>query len=132
MDEVAVAERLATLTAAIANVERMLVEMRDSVMRTQSEANVRLDAQEARLTALRLEFAQHCGESDVDEARRQTQAERDRHVVGQIAGHEVRIVALEKLAPAMKLVIWIGGIVGASVVALIWALITGQAVLAFP
>lgn len=132
MDEVAVAERLATLTASIANVERMLVEMRDSVMRTQAEANVRLDGQEARLTALRLEFAQHCGESDVDEARRQTQADRDQRMAERISEHEVRIVALERLAPAMKLVIWIGGILGASAVALIWALITGQAVLAFP
>jgi len=42
-----------------------------------------------------------------------------------------RLDTLEKLAPAMRVVIWMGGLLGASVLALIWALITGQAQIVF-
>jgi hypothetical protein len=48
-----------------------------------------------------------------------------------VGDHEDRIRALEKLAPAMRVVVWIAGVLGVSVIGLIWALITGQAVLAF-
>ncbi len=52
-------------------------------------------------------------------------------VIEVVDDHEDRIRELEKLAPAMRAVVWIAGILGVSVVTLIWALITGQAVLAF-
>jgi len=52
-------------------------------------------------------------------------------VVEKVDDHEGRIRALEQLAPAMRVVVWIAGVLGVSVIALIWALITGQAVLAF-
>jgi len=52
-------------------------------------------------------------------------------VIEVVDDHEDRIRSLEKLAPAMRLVVWIAGVLGVSVVTLIWALITGQAVLAF-
>ena len=42
-----------------------------------------------------------------------------------------RVAELEKLAPVMRGVLWFAGVLGVSVLALIWALITGQAVLAF-
>lgn len=56
---------------------------------------------------------------------------RSEAVVIKVDDHEERIRCLEKLAPAMKVVIWVAGVLGVSVIALIWALITGQAVLAF-
>ena len=45
--------------------------------------------------------------------------------------HEKRIRELEKLAPAMRAVIWLAGVLGVSVVALIWGLITGDIMLVY-
>jgi len=56
---------------------------------------------------------------------------RSESVVVTVKDHEDRLRALEKLAPAMRVVVWIAGVLGVSVIGLIWALITGQAVLAF-
>ena len=52
-------------------------------------------------------------------------------VIVRVEDHEDRIRALEKLAPAMKAVIWLAAVLGASVFALTWALITGQASILF-
>lgn len=43
-----------------------------------------------------------------------------------VKDHEKRLRELEKLAPAMRVVIWIAGALGLSVIGLIWGLITGQ------
>jgi len=43
-----------------------------------------------------------------------------------VQDHEKRLRELEKLAPAMRVVIWIAGALGLSVIGLIWGLITGQ------
>ena len=48
-----------------------------------------------------------------------------------VEDHEERIRNLEKLAPAMKVVIWIAGALGLSVIGLIWGLLTGQISLVF-
>ena len=48
-----------------------------------------------------------------------------------VEDHEKRLRDLEKLAPAMKVVIWIAGILGLSIIGLIWGLITDQISLAF-
>jgi hypothetical protein len=56
---------------------------------------------------------------------------RSESVVLKVEDHEDRLRALEKLAPTMRVVVWIAGVLGVSVIGLIWALITGQAVLAF-
>lgn len=42
-----------------------------------------------------------------------------------------RMRVVEALAPAIRLVMWVGAALGVSVVALIWALITGQAQVMF-
>lgn len=44
--------------------------------------------------------------------------------------HRERIKKLEELAPAMKVVIWIGGVLGVSVIGLIFAILTGQVTMA--
>ena len=46
--------------------------------------------------------------------------------------HEARLRAIEELAPLLKINQFILMVLGASVIALIWALITGQAALIFP
>jgi hypothetical protein len=53
------------------------------------------------------------------------------NVAKTVDDHEKRLRELEKLAPAMRLVIWIAGVFGVSIIALIWALITGQAIVQF-
>jgi hypothetical protein len=52
-------------------------------------------------------------------------------VVEKVEDHEARLRELEKLAPAMRVVIWVAGLLGASMIALIWALITGSAQILF-
>jgi chromosome segregation ATPase len=44
---------------------------------------------------------------------------------------EARMKKLEDLYPAIKTIIWIGVIIGGSIIAMIWALITGQAEIFF-
>jgi hypothetical protein len=48
-----------------------------------------------------------------------------------VEDHEERLRELEKLAPAMRAVIWLAGVLGISIVALIWGLITGSVTLIF-
>jgi hypothetical protein len=52
-------------------------------------------------------------------------------VINTVEDHEGRIRELERLAPAMKIVIWVATVLGVSVIALIWAMITGQAGIIF-
>lgn len=52
-------------------------------------------------------------------------------VIDIVDDHEDRIRLLEKLAPAMKAVIWVATVLGVSVIALVWAMITGQASILF-
>ena len=132
LDEVELAGQLATLTVSLANVESMVRELRDSVLRQQDQQDLRIGANTDGVQALRLEFAEHCGQVKVDEVRQQSQTEREGRIKDTLDDHEERIKQLERLAPAMRVVIWIGGALGVSVVALIWALITGQAVVVFP
>lgn len=44
---------------------------------------------------------------------------------------DLRVKEIEKLAPAVRVMMWVGALLGASIVALIWALITGQAQVMF-
>jgi hypothetical protein len=45
---------------------------------------------------------------------------------------EKRVAAIETLVPVLKIILWVMGALGASVIALIWALITGEAQVIFP
>ena len=53
-------------------------------------------------------------------------------MVDRVKDHEERLDNVEKLMPALRVVIWIGAALGVSVLALIWSMITGQVVLVFP
>lgn len=50
----------------------------------------------------------------------------------QVKDHEARVRVLETFAPFIKAAMALAGIIGASVIALIWALIVGQAQVVFP
>jgi hypothetical protein len=52
-------------------------------------------------------------------------------VIKEVGGMDLRLAAVEKLAPAMRAMLWVGVALGGSVIALIWSLITGQATLIF-
>ena len=45
---------------------------------------------------------------------------------------DCRVTDIEKLSPVMRVVLWVAGVLGVSILALIWALITGQATIGFP
>ncbi|MHC4749255.1 MAG: hypothetical protein ACYTFW_05210 [Planctomycetota bacterium] len=46
--------------------------------------------------------------------------------------HEKRMRDIEKLVPALRVVMWSGAALGFSIVGLIWSLITGQVHIHFP
>jgi hypothetical protein len=53
------------------------------------------------------------------------------NVAETVKDHEKRIREIEKLAPGIRLLFWLFGILGASVIGFIWLLITGQASIIF-
>lgn len=109
-----VLSRLATLALSIQNVESMVRDMRDA-LREQQEQQA---STETAVQEMRLELERRWQEVRTVEAE-----------VQKIEPLKQRVINLERLAPAMKVVIWIGAALGLSVLALIWALITGQATL---
>lgn len=48
-----------------------------------------------------------------------------------VRDHEKRLRNLETLAPGIRIIFWIAGVLGASVIVFIWSLITGQASIIF-
>ena len=54
------------------------------------------------------------------------------NLVEKVKDHEVRLDSVEKLMPAVRALIWIGGLFGISVIGLIWAIIIGQVQVIFP
>lgn len=49
----------------------------------------------------------------------------------QVDDHNKRLKVVEAVFPAVKIMIWVGAAFGLSIIALIWALITGQAAIVF-
>lgn len=49
----------------------------------------------------------------------------------EISDHENRLREIEKLAPALRAVMWVGAVLGVSIIGFIWALITGQVSITF-
>jgi len=91
----------------------VLLEKLESISVNQSRMESKIDSLDCKIQDL-----------EKDKAKRDSMS-------STIEDHEKRLRELEKLAPAMRVVIWIAGALGLSVVGLIWALITGQAVIAF-
>jgi len=64
----------------------------------------------------------------IDYAGRRVQIETMRI---EMDGLKDRVKEIEKLAPAVRVMMWVGALLGASIIALIWALITGRAQVVF-
>jgi Zn-dependent M16 (insulinase) family peptidase len=110
-EETQQAERLARIEAAICQlsetVEKALKELKESDARQQTAINSR----ELICSVKAVEIEQI--KEDVNQLKNQ-------------------VKEIEKYLPAMKVVIWIGGITGSSLLILIWQLITGQVQLVIP
>jgi hypothetical protein len=48
-----------------------------------------------------------------------------------LAQHDDRIEAMERMAPALRILSWVGTALAGSIIALIWAIITGRADVVF-
>ena len=48
-----------------------------------------------------------------------------------LAQHDDRIKVVEGMAPVVRILSWIGAMLGGSIIALIWAMITGRAAVVF-
>ena len=111
-------DRLARIETTLGNIQKdqeglrawladILAEMRAATSAVQGQANVR----------------------DVFCAARNSGFE---VMVDRVQDHEERLDNVEKLMPALRVVIWIGAALGGSVLVLIWSMITGQVQVVFP
>jgi uncharacterized protein involved in exopolysaccharide biosynthesis len=114
--------QLAVLTRSSQSVEVLVREVREEIRETFKEFRVSLKTTRGDVDELKLNCAVRCQQVDAQE--------KDVEKVG--SRLEALEEEMEKLAPAVRIVIWVGGALGVSVVALIWALITGQAQVIFP
>lgn len=122
MDE-ATSERVAN-EARLTRIEATLGE----IQREQGETRAYLAQVLAEIRTAAERTAQRVTSQEMFCAARQP---RNETLVENHAKLEKRVEKLEELAPAMRAVIWIGAALGISVIALVWALIIGQATLTF-
>jgi chromosome condensin MukBEF ATPase and DNA-binding subunit MukB len=109
---------LGELMTGLALVRQSLEALRADVAKIEMQLSRMLDQQGQRITALERECLKRCTVLDTDTLR------------SQVVEHEERLDRLEALAPAIRVVIWIGAALGVSVLGLIWGLITGAVQLA--
>lgn len=55
----------------------------------------------------------------------------NRLILASLVSYDRRLKEIEKLMPAVRVLMWVGAGIGVSMIALIWALITGQAQVVF-
>ncbi|RLC76904.1 MAG: hypothetical protein DRJ03_22325 [Chloroflexi bacterium] len=108
---------LALIEQALSGLRADFGELRAGLTRTLGEMHAQDEAQQARLNALSQKHAVRSVLVD--------NLEKSMNLLTR------RVEQIEQLVPALRLVMWIGALWGASVVALIWALITGQAQITF-
>jgi len=108
---------LALLNQSFDSLRGDLAELRAGLTQTLGEIQRRNELTQESLDRLRLEYTARCGDGD--------------RMAGDVRDLDQRVKALEGLAPVLRAVMWIGVALGMSVMALIWALITGQAQVIF-
>ena len=104
---------LGDVSTSLAVLQQRIESLTASVQRIENSVTQTLREQGGELRTLQSEHAQRCVLSD--------------NLRRAVDSHEQRLDDLEKLAPAMKVVIWLGAVLGVSILGLIWALITGVA-----
>lgn len=107
------ATRLNDVCMAIALVQQRVDGLVVTMTRLESTLTQTLTEQGRELRVLQSEHVQRCAMND------------NMHRL--VEDHEKRLDALEELAPAIRIVIWLGAVLGVSILGLIWALITGSA-----
>lgn len=55
----------------------------------------------------------------------------NRLILASLLSLDKRVRTIEQIAPAVKLIMWVGAAIGVSFIGLIWAVITGQAQIIF-
>ncbi len=108
---------LALLNQAFASLRDDLAELRVGMTQTLSELQRRNELTAEGLSRLRIEHTARGGLLD--------------RTVQDVNRLYKRLAAVERLIPALRAVMWIGAALGVSVMALIWAMITGQATVMF-
>jgi len=116
-ERVRLAERLTRIEAGLEGVESGQAELRAYLARALDELRLQADARQMQIDQLQ-----------IDVSRRAVQFDSTRL---KLVAMEPRVRELEKLTPVVKAIMWVGAIVEASILALLWALITGQAQVVF-
>ena len=112
-----VLKAVALLEQAVEGLRGDLGELRTGLTETLNELKRQAADRQRQFNDLLVEYAAKCVEIE------RTRLDLD--------GLKKRVEEIEKLLPAIRVVMWIGAALGASVVALIWALITGRAQVVF-
>ena len=108
---------LALLNQSFTALRDDMAELRVGMTQTLSELQRRNELTQESLNRLRIEHTARSGLLD--------------RTVEDVNRLYKRMAAVERLIPALRAVMWIGAALGVSVMALIWALITGQAQVIF-
>jgi len=112
-DRVVLAERLARIETGFESLSHDLAELRGWLTQIVNELKSQNEKGDKKLTELLVDYATRCAQ--LESARLKVKA------------LEQRMTAIERLMPAIRAMMWVAAALGASVIALIWALITGQA-----
>jgi hypothetical protein len=108
---------LALLNQSFESLRGDLAELRVGMTQTLSELQRRNELTQEGLNRLRIEHTARSGLLD--------------RTVEDVNRLYKRIAAIERLIPVLRAVMWLGAALGVSVMALIWAMITGQAQVIF-
>lgn len=116
-------QQLALQSQTLTNLQAAIAELQEWLAELLGELKERADGDRERLLAVeRVQLV--CGN-----AVRQRLGGLEK---GAVPDLDERVGEIEKLVPALRVMTWIGALLGASIIALVWALITGQAQVVFP
>lgn len=128
---------LALFQQAIEGLRSDLAELQAGLAQMLSELKEQATARQKQIDGLLIEHAARCVVVDnLVEATKLLNASVEANAKAKASQEDVqalekRIEAIEKLMPAVKVVMWVGALLGASIIALIWSLITGRAQIVF-
>lgn len=121
--------RLQDMTTEIALLKQAVEGLRGDLVTFGASVTETLKQHGTELRGLQTEHIQRCGNVSILE---QHVSDVEQRITGRVDKLETRVTEIEKLVPVIRAVMWILGLLGASVVALIWSLITGQAQILVP
>lgn len=111
------AERLVRIESSQAQLIDSFIQLRIELTRLLVEMHEQSTQAMSVTTLMRLECARR-GEQSIQMSKL-------------LAQHDDRIEVVEKMAPALRILSWVGTALAGSIIALIWAMITGRAAVVF-